>query len=471
MTSRSLFTRLLAASFAVALMGATYIIAQGSFLRPTTLTAIFTTATAIYPGDEVRVSGVKVGTVKSIDPRGADTELVLKVDHGVPIPLDAMAVIVAPNLVSARYVQLTPAYRNTGPTLPDGAAIPLERTAVPVEWDEVKDQLTRLATELGPTGDAASTSTGRFIESAADALGDGNAQRLRQTLTELSGVGRILAEGSPDIVAVIKNFQTFITALRDSGEQIVQFQDRFATLTSVLNGSRSDLDAALTNVAEVVGQVRRFIADSRGQTAEQVQRLGNVTQSLVDHKKDLEQVLHVAPTAIANTYNMFDPRSGGAAGVFTVSNLADPTFFLCAQISAVANVTAAETGKLCAQYLGPALSRLNFNQLPINVNPLLNATPPPEDIVYSVPELAPGGSGPAPVAAEPPPAVSAFTGSGDVPLPPGSGPPPPAGSGLPTLMLPPGAPSESPGPQGDTTAGPPNPPEESVPPGDGIAPP
>ena len=72
MTSRGLFIRLLAASFAVALVGATYIIVQGSFLRPTTLTAIFTTATAIYPGDEVRVSGVKVGTVESIDPRGAD---------------------------------------------------------------------------------------------------------------------------------------------------------------------------------------------------------------------------------------------------------------------------------------------------------------------------------------------------------------------------------------------------------------
>ena len=33
----------------------------------------------------------------------------------------------------------------------DGAVIPVDRTAVPVEWDEVKEQLMRLATELGPT--------------------------------------------------------------------------------------------------------------------------------------------------------------------------------------------------------------------------------------------------------------------------------------------------------------------------------
>ena len=47
-------------------------------------------------------------------------------------------------------------------------------------------------------------------------------------------MGRILADGSGNIVDVIKNLQTFVTALRDSNQQIVQFQDRFATLTSVV---------------------------------------------------------------------------------------------------------------------------------------------------------------------------------------------------------------------------------------------
>lgn len=38
-------------------------------MLPTTITAYFTT-NAIYPGDEVRVSGVKVGSIKSIQPQG-----------------------------------------------------------------------------------------------------------------------------------------------------------------------------------------------------------------------------------------------------------------------------------------------------------------------------------------------------------------------------------------------------------------
>ena len=59
------------------------------FFRPTTITAFFPTATAIYPGDDVRVSGLKVGTIKSIQPQGTQAKMVMDVDRGVPIPADA----------------------------------------------------------------------------------------------------------------------------------------------------------------------------------------------------------------------------------------------------------------------------------------------------------------------------------------------------------------------------------------------
>ena len=36
---------------------------RNTFFRPTTITAYFPTATAIYPGDDVRVSGMKIGTI------------------------------------------------------------------------------------------------------------------------------------------------------------------------------------------------------------------------------------------------------------------------------------------------------------------------------------------------------------------------------------------------------------------------
>lgn len=414
----------LAATLAALLVGAVAVVIANTVWRPTRIVAYFTTATAIYPGDEVRIAGVKVGTIDSIEPVGTQAKMALTVDHGISVAADARAVIVAQNLVSARYVQLTPAYES-GPALPDGAVIPIQRTAVPVEWNEVKDQLMRLATELGPENDpSADTATGsvsRFIDSAAAAM-DGNGTKLRQTLEQLSGVGRVLADGGGEIVDTITHLQTFVTALRDSNEQIVQFQNRFATLTSVVNDSRSELDAALTNLSEVVGETTRFVQGTRDKTAEQIQRLSNVVQNLAEHRMELENVLHIAPHSIANAVNMFDPRTGAASGVFVMNNMSNPEWFICGMIGALENVTAPTTSKLCAQYLGPGLRLANFNNLPFPFSLFLSSNPPAHMLRYSEPSLMPGAAGPPPGPPDIPPAVSAFTGAGDVPAPP-AGPP------------------------------------------------
>jgi phospholipid/cholesterol/gamma-HCH transport system substrate-binding protein len=443
----------------VAVVLAALIVAAAAFLvrqtvfRPTTITAYFTSATGIYPGDEVRVAGVKVGSIVAIRPAGGQAKMTLHVDRDVPIPADANAVIVAQSLIAARYVQLAPASDSSGPPLRDGAVIPVDHTAIPVEWDEVKAQLTRLATALGPKSGVSGTSVSRFIDSAADAL-QGNGDKLRQTLAQLAGVGRILADGSGNIVDILKNLQTFVTALRDSNTQIVQFQNRFATLTSVVDDNRSDLDAALNDLSTAVGEVRRFVAGSRDQTAEQVQRLANVTQNIVDHKVDLENVLHAAPNSFANFYNIYDPSSGSEVGSFVVNNFSNPVAFICGAIGAIQNTTAPETAKLCAQYLGPALRLLNFNSLPFPLNPYLMKAPSPDHLIYSEPNLAPGGAGPKATPPELPPSVSAYTGQdNDVSAPEGYGQPPAVAPGpsapdhlpaAPSPALYPGAPVPAP---------------------------
>lgn len=404
------------------------LLVRNTVLKPKTITAYFSTATAIYPGDEVRVAGVKIGTIKAIESEGTRAKMTLAVDREIPIPVEAKAIIIAQNLVGSRYVQLTPPYKTTGPTMSDGAVIDLDRTAVPVEWDEIKDQLTRLATDLGPGKNNGVSPVGRFIDSAANAM-DGNGTKLRETIKQLSDLSRTLANGSGNIVEVVKNLQTFVTVLRDSNAQIVQFQDRLANVTTVLDGSRSELDAALTGLSSAVVDIRRFIAGSRDQTSEQITRLTNLTKNLTDNQMALKNVLHVAPNAIGNAYNIYNPDTGSDLGAFAFGNFSNPLQVICSAIGAVQNATAAETSKLCAQYLGPALRLVNFNYLPFPFDAYLAKSPSPENLIYSEPKLAPGGGG-TEVPAEIPPSISAFTGlDGDVPGPAGWGGPPPSQHG------------------------------------------
>ncbi|ATO65065.2 MCE family protein [Mycobacterium avium subsp. hominissuis] len=465
----------LAVVLAILIVAGAGLVVRDTFFRPKTITAFFTTATAIYPGDEVRVSGVKVGTIAAIQPVGTQAKMTLHVDRDVPIPADAKAVIVAQNLVAARYVELAPAYRTSGPTMPDGAVIKSDRTAVPVEWDEVKKQLTRLATDLGPNNGVSETSVGRFIDSAANSL-EGNGEKLRQTLSQLSGVGRILANGSGNIVDIIRNLQTFVAALRDSNTQIVQFQDRFATLTSVLNESRSDLDAALKDLSVAVGEVQRFIEGTRDKTSEQIARLADVTQNLVEHQMDIKNILHVAPNAFANFYNIYSPATGMNYGVFVVNQFSNTTFAICTSLQAIENVTAPESGKLCSEYLGPGLRLLNFiNYLPIPINPWLAKAADPEDVIYTDPALIPchrnmdhcegGLNGTTPTPPEDPPAISAYTGLPGDQIPnwgPGAfwappPPPPPRAVSLAPEPAAPGQPAAEPPAPGPPAAEPPAP--------------
>jgi virulence factor Mce-like protein len=357
--------------------------------RPTIITAVFASAPSIYVGDDVRVAGVKAGTISAIQPQGTTVRLTFRVDNDVPIPANAKAIVVAENLIAARYVQLTPPYETTGPTMRDGDVIPLERTAVPVEWDEVKDQLDRLAVALGPTNGAPTGSLGRFFDSAAAAM-DGNGDKLRQTLKELSGVARILGEGSGNIVDILKNLQRFVTALRDSNQQIVQVEDRLATLSSVLDGNRSDLDAALSTLSVAVGDVQRFVAATRDKTSEQVVRLTDVTQNLADNKGEVEELLHIFPNVLANGYNIYDPLTGGGGGTFVFSGFSNLPQLLCGALVTNTNNNPTETAKKCAEYLGPLMRLFNFNTLPIAWNPFLKPSAPPDRLIYTEPGLIPG---------------------------------------------------------------------------------
>lgn len=214
------------------------------------LTAYFSSAVGLYPGDQVRILGVPVGEIESIEPRAADVKVTMKVSYGVKIPADAKAVIMSPNLVAARFIQLTPAFTG-GPSLPDGASIDLTRTAVPVEWDEVKEALTQLSVSLSPAAGEMQGPLGAAINQAADTL-NGNGDSFHSALTQLAQVAGRLGDSRSDIFATVKNLQVLVDALSQSNEQIVQFAGHVASVSQVLADSSRDLDHTLGSLNQAL---------------------------------------------------------------------------------------------------------------------------------------------------------------------------------------------------------------------------
>ncbi|MFC9432828.1 MCE family protein [Nocardia sp. NPDC057030] len=367
----------------------------------TEITAYFPSTSGLYQGDEVRVLGVHVGRIDSIEPGKDRVKVEMTIDRGIDLPADARAVIISPSLVSARFIQVAPAYVG-GPKMRDGAEIPLEHTAVPVEWDDIKAELSKLSTTLGPVGDDAQGSFGRFVNTAADNM-DGNGQKLRDTLRELSATLNTLSDGRTDLFGTIRNLQKFVDVLSASNEQIVQFGGRLASVSSVLAGTAQELGAGLDNLDTALGDVKRFLDGSGAELTEGVQRLADVTQQLVDKRPELERVLHSGPTALVNFYQIYKPAQGTLAGAVSLNNTADPLGFLCGSVRALETNDSDRSADLCAQYLAPVISSLAMNYAPIMLNPATGVHAFPNQLTYSPPSLAgqtapPGPApGPAPV--------------------------------------------------------------------------
>jgi phospholipid/cholesterol/gamma-HCH transport system substrate-binding protein len=255
-----------------------------------------------------------------------------------------------------------------------------------VEWDEIKTELNKLSEALGPQGADPQGSLGTFIDTAADNL-DGNGESLRNTLRELSETMRTLSDGRTDLFSTIRNLQTFVAALSSSNEQIVQFEGRLASVSNMLATNSDELGTALNDLDLALGDVNRFVAENRAALSEQVGRLADATQVLADKRPQIEQVLHVAPTALANFSNIYKPAQGSLVGAVAFANRANPVNFMCGAIQSLQAHEANRSADLCTQYLSPVLNSLTMNYLPVLTNPTTGVNAFPDQIEYTPPSL------------------------------------------------------------------------------------
>lgn len=378
------------------LVGGVYVLSSTGNTR--SIVGYFTSAVGLYPGDQVRVLGVPVGTVDTIEPRPSDVKITMSVAKDVKIPKDAKAIIMSPNLVAARFIQLTPAYTG-GAVLPDGGSIGLDRTGVPVEWDEVKESLTQLAVQLGPTTGSMQGPLGRAINQAADTF-NGNGESFHNALRELSQAAGRLGDSRSDIFGTVKNLQVLVNALSASNEQIVQFAGNVASVSQVLADSSRHLDNTLGTLNKALSDVRGFLHENNSTLIDTVNNVNDLAKTLSDQSDNIEQVLHVAGPGIANFYNIYDPAQGTLNGLLSIPEFANPVQFICGgSFETAAGPRAPDyfrRAELCRERLGPVLRRLTVNYPPIMFHPLNTITAYKGQIIYDTPETQAKSATPVP---------------------------------------------------------------------------
>lgn len=269
------------------------------------VTAYFDRTVGVYAGSDLRILGVKVGTVDSVTPQGKQVRVRLTVDHGVKVPAGAGAVVVAPSVVADRYVQLTPAYTG-GPRMKAGDTIPASRTATPVEVDQLYASVTQLSNALGPGGANATGALSRLLDVGAANL-KGNGKDIGNSIDQLGQASRTLDDHSGDLFTTLKYLRSFTGMLKNNDGKIRAATQQLSTVTGFLADDKENLGGALRQLSTALGQVKTFIQDNRGRLKHSIAQLAPITQSLVDQRASLAELLDTAPLAADNLLRAYDP--------------------------------------------------------------------------------------------------------------------------------------------------------------------
>ena len=379
----------------------TVVRAAGSANR-TWVTALFENSNGLFAGDDVRILGVPVGRVERIEPMPTHARIIFWVDARYSVPADAKAVILSPQLVTGRAIQLTPVYTG-GPAMASGAVIDQESTAVPVEWDDVRIQLQRVTKLLQPTHPGGVSTLGAVVTTAADNL-RGQGTDIRDAVIKLSQALAALGDHSDDIFTTFTNLSTLVSALHDSADLLEQLNQNMAAVTSLMADDPNKVARTIEDLGAVIGLVEDFANENSEAIGTASDKLTSISDVLVTSLDDIKQTLHIAPGTVSNFYNIFEPANGSLTGALAVNNFANPISFLCGAIQAASRLGADQSAKLCVQYLAPIVKNRQYNFPPIGENLLVGTQARPNEVTYSeewmrpdfVPPLPP-----APVATDP----------------------------------------------------------------------
>jgi phospholipid/cholesterol/gamma-HCH transport system substrate-binding protein len=380
--------------------------------RRTNVVGYFDNANGIFVGDDVVILGVAVGKIEKIEPQPDRVKVTFWYDDKYKVPADAKAVVLSPSLVTVRALQLTPAYTG-GPVMKDGTVLPLARTAVPVEWDDLRAQLEKLTDVLQPTQPGGISTLGAFINTAANNL-RGQGADIRDAIIKLSQAVSALADHSGDLYGSFKNLAALVSALHDSGNLLRQLNQNLAAVSGAL--ANNEISVHLTALNQDLTPIINFLNDNRESLGVTSDRLAELTDALVQSLDDVKQALHVGPNVFQNVLNIYQPSQAAFTGALALQNFANPLQFLCSAVQAASRLGAEQSAKLCVQYMAPIVKNRQVNFLPLGLNPFVGQSARPNEVTYSEDWLRPDYVPPP----GPPPTEAFRT------VPPPAGPLPPA---------------------------------------------
>jgi phospholipid/cholesterol/gamma-HCH transport system substrate-binding protein len=259
--------------------------------------ALFRDASGLIPGDDVRIAGVRVGKVKSVDLDGANARVTFSVARDQRVYTDSMATIEFLNLLGTRYIDLQT--RTQDQALPPGSTLDLSHTREgldltaifnafrplfdairPADVNELAANIVQVLQGQGPSLQHLSEQTALLTQNLVDRdqiIGsvmtnltavletlNGHRKEFRSTVHELNDLTEVIADNRDEIGDTIDGLHDVVTSfaslLDDGGDSVnrdvkalAAWADSFSTVAPLIASGLLDTQELLTGYVTTLG--------------------------------------------------------------------------------------------------------------------------------------------------------------------------------------------------------------------------
>jgi phospholipid/cholesterol/gamma-HCH transport system substrate-binding protein len=264
-----------------------------SFEAQTSYKARFTDATGLFGGNDVRIAGVKVGTVSSVklvDKKYA--EVSFKVKKGIKLYTTTTARIRYLNLIGGRFLALDDAVTNNPPpVLKPHGEIPVSQTTPALDLTVLFNGFKPLFQALNPAD------VNKLAFEIIQTL-QGEGGTLDELLIHTASLTNTIADRDAVIGDVINNLNTVLGTVDARDNQLDQLIVQLQRLFGGLAQDRQAIGDSLVNIDNLTSDFSGLLADARPPLADDITQLNTVTSQLASQKGALAQRLQQIPQTL-----------------------------------------------------------------------------------------------------------------------------------------------------------------------------
>ena len=256
--------------------------------------AVFTSASELTAGDDVRIAGVVVGKVKDVKIYHRNQAMVtFKVKDGVPLTRDSHASIRFLNLIGDRYMSLTQG-KQGGQRLAAGATLPIDRTTPALNLTELFQGFQPLFAALRPED------VNKLSLNLIQVL-QGEGGTVQELLSNTASLTNTLADRDQLIGEVVTNLSTLMTTVDDHHQELDELLTSMRSWFGDLAKDRKVIGSSLTNISRVTEAVADLLTQGRPLLKEDVAQLRRLFTILAkpENKDYLDMTLDKLPSMLA----------------------------------------------------------------------------------------------------------------------------------------------------------------------------